>query len=35
MWILDMEAGTVTLSERNIEKLLTLEDIPATQCSMD
>ena len=29
-WILDTEAGTVTLPERNIEELLTLVDISAT-----
>ena len=32
--ILDTEAGTVTLLERNIEKLLTLVDILATQHRM-
>ena len=34
-WILDTEAGTVTLSERNLKELLTLVDIPATQLRMD
>ena len=29
------EAGTVTILERKIEKLLTLVDIPATQCRME
>ena len=33
-WILDTEAGTVTLPERNLEELLTMVDIPATQCRM-
>ena len=33
-WILDMEAGTVTLPERNIEEFLTLVEIPATQRRM-
>ena len=28
-WILDTEAGTITLPERNLEELLTLVDIPA------
>ena len=30
-WILDTEAGTVTLLERKLEELLALVDIPATQ----
>ena len=33
-WILDMEAGTVTLPERNIEEFLNLVEIPATQHRM-
>ena len=33
-WILDMEAGKVTLPERNIEEFLTLAEIPATQRRM-
>ena len=33
-WILDTDAGTVTLLERKLEELLTLVDIPATQCRM-
>ena len=33
-WILDTEAGTATLSEGKIEEILTLVDIPATQCRM-
>ena len=32
--ILDTEAGTVTLPERNLEELLTLVDIPTTQRRM-
>ena len=28
-WILDMQAGKITPLDRNIEKLLTLLDIPA------
>ena len=34
-WILDTEAGKVTLPERKIEELLTLVDIPATWRRMD
>ena len=30
-WILDTEAGTVTLPERKLEELLTLMNIPPTQ----
>ena len=30
-WILDTEAGTVTLLERKLEELLNLVDIPAPQ----
>ena len=33
-WTLDTEAGTVTLTEHNPWELLTLVDIPATQCQM-
>ena len=33
-WILDTEAGTVTLPERKLEEILTLVDIPATQRRM-
>ena len=33
-WILDTEAGTVTLPERKLEEILTLVDIPATQGRM-
>ena len=33
-WILDTEAGTVTLPEGELKELLTLVDIPATQCKM-
>ena len=33
-WILDTEAGKVTLAERKLEELLTLMDIPATQRRM-
>ena len=33
-WILDTEAGTVTLPERKLEELLTLVDIPPTQRRM-
>ena len=33
-WILDTEAGTITLPERKLEELLTLVDIPATQRRM-
>ena len=33
-WILDMQAGTVTLTERKLEEILTLVDIPATQRKM-
>ena len=33
-WILDTEAGTITLPERNIEDFLTLVEIPATQRRM-
>ena len=33
-WILDMEAGTVTLPDRKLEELLNLVDIPTTQCRM-
>ena len=33
-WILETEAGIVILQERNLEELLTLVDIPATQRSM-
>ena len=33
-WILDTEAGTVTLPERKFEELLALVDIPATQHRM-
>ena len=33
-WILDTEAGKVTLPERNLEELLTLVDIPANQRKM-
>ena len=29
-WILDTEAGKLTLPERNLEELLTLVDIPPT-----
>ena len=32
--ILDTEAGTVTLPERNIKELLTVVDIPVTQRRM-
>ena len=31
-WILDMEAGVVTLPERKLEDILTLVDISNTQC---
>ena len=34
MWILDMESGTVTISEKNLKDLLTLADIPANQRRM-
>ena len=30
-WILDIEAGTVTLPDRKLEELLNLVDFPATQ----
>ena len=33
-WILDTDAGTVTLPERNLEELLTLVGIPTTQRRM-
>ena len=33
-WILDIEAGTFTLLERNLEELLTLVGIPATKRRM-
>ena len=33
-WILDTEAGTVTLLERKLKELLTLVDTPTTQCRM-
>ena len=33
-WILDTEAGTVTLPERKLKELLTLVDIPPTQRRM-
>ena len=33
-WILYTEAGTVTLLYRNIEEILTMVDIPATQCKI-
>ena len=33
-WILDKDAGTVTLPERNLEELLTLVGIPTTQRRM-
>ena len=33
-WILDTEAGTVTLPERKLEELLTLVNIPPTQRRM-
>ena len=33
-WILDTEAGMLTLQERKINKILPLVDIPATQRRM-
>ena len=33
-WILDTEAGTVTLTERNLEEVLILVDLPATLSRM-
>ena len=33
-WTLDTEAGAVTLLEKQIQELLTLVDIPATQQRM-